>query len=60
MRLATNAMPIEIRELVIRTTVVTGRQPQPARPIDLGEAKREIIAACLEAVSDKLERPTQR
>ena len=53
-------MPIEIRELVIRTTV-TDDTPSPAqRQVDLGEAKKEIIEACLEEVWEKLERRTKR
>ena len=53
-------MPIEIRELVIRTTVVPEGRPQPAAPVDLGKAKREIIAACLEALRDQLVRQEER
>ena len=52
-------MPIEIRELVIRTTV-TDDAPPAQRQADLGEAKKEIIEACLEEVWEKLERRTKR
>ena len=53
-------MPIEIRELVIRTTVTDDAPPPAQRQADLGEAKKEIIEACLEEVWEKLERRTKR
>ena len=53
-------MPIEIRELVIRTTVTDDAPPPARRQVDLGEAKREIIEACLEEVWEKIERKTSR
>ena len=53
-------MPIEIRELVIRTTITDEAPPSARRSVDLGEAKREIIEACLEEVWEKLERKTKR
>jgi hypothetical protein len=52
-------MPIEIRELVIRTVV----DPHPSRtpsgrlaldPLELQQLKREIAAECLEHLRDEL------
>jgi hypothetical protein len=49
-------MPVEIRELVIRVTVDDGGS---ARPGD-GEARAEIVAACVEEVMRVLRRRRER
>lgn len=53
-------MPIELRELVIRTTIVSGTPSTPPPPKPLAEAKREIITACLDQVWEKLQRKAER
>ncbi len=53
-------MPVEIRELVIKTTVTDAAAPPAAQPMDRPEALREIVAACVEEVLDKLERQSER
>lgn len=52
-------MPIEIRELVIRTVVEPGRAPARAglRPEELEQLKREILRQCLTRLAQ--ERATQ-
>ncbi len=53
-------MPIEIRELVIRTTVTEASSPQRDAQINLSEVKREIIAESIEEVREKLNRKAER
>lgn len=53
-------MPIELRELVIRTTIVSGTPPAPPPAEPEEETRRAIIAACLDQVWEKLERKAER
>jgi len=57
-------MPIEIRELIIRTTVVSHKaddvQPVFANRQNLQSLKREIIKDCVEKVKDELLKAKER
>jgi len=53
-------MPVEIRELVIKTTVTETPSPRHEPPVDLAQVKREIVAACVEEVYEKLNRKAER
>lgn len=53
-------MPIEIRELVIKTTVRD--EPQQSAPADGGTQapREELVAACVERVMDLLKQQMER
>ena len=54
-------MPVEIRELVIRTTIVNGAGQPPAKAATAGGAGNEAtIAACVAQVLKILERKRER
>lgn len=55
-------MPVEIRELVIKTTVVAASDGQPGQataainPQDLQQLRREIMQACTRQIQEQLKR----
>lgn len=58
-------MPIEIKELIIRTTLVDastapGDQPKGVSPKEMERLKKEIIRECMDKVSRLLEKKIQR
>lgn len=53
-------MPVEIRELVIRTTVVSSASSSPPAPTLGGSGNEAIIAACVDQVLKVLERKRER
>ena len=59
-------MPIEIRELVIKTNVVTGGNYSQHLPIidsqhpSYVKFKEDIIAECIEEISDKIQSKYER
>lgn len=58
-------MPIEIRELIIKTSIVEGK-PEASRPQgtiskkELEKLKKEIIELCMEEIVDKLNKEKER
>ena len=53
-------MPVEIRELIIRTTVVNGSHSSDRSASETVQSQAEIIAACVEQVLKILERRRER
>ena len=56
-------MTVEIREMVVRTTIVGSRSHEAGETIpasDLEEVKREVLAACMARLVDYLERQKER
>lgn len=53
-------MPVEIRELVIRATVVDRNNNPPQEEINLQKLKREIMQECLDKLRKKQERKNKR
>lgn len=54
-------MPLEIRELVIRTQIVTEKIRQESDGLKFTKAERKaMIEECVEQVLDKLERSKDR
>lgn len=54
-------MPLEIRELVIRTTIET--EPRPAATAaaaDLQQLKKEVVRECLERLAAQHRKKTER
>jgi hypothetical protein len=53
-------MPVEIREIVLRARVAEpGETPSTAVP-DLEDLKQEILAECLEAIKEDLQKRSER
>ena len=56
-------MAVEIRELVVRTTI-SGSSREQGGQVDSGnsmeELKREVLAVCMEWLADYLERQKER
>lgn len=48
-------MPVEIRELVIRTTIVSpqGAKSDMLKPQDLAALKQQIVQECLRVLKEK-------
>ncbi|HEY1038132.1 MAG TPA: DUF5908 family protein [Bacteroidia bacterium] len=59
-------MPIEIRELIIKTTIVekmfpdTGQHKNPLSKRELEKLKKEIINSCTEQIIEKINREKER
>jgi hypothetical protein len=59
-------MPIEVRELIIKTTIVEknlpdkGQQKNTLSKRELENLKREIINSCTEEIIDKINREKER
>ena len=54
-------MPVEVRELVIRTRVEEGRTSRRAlTETDLEELKRTLVSRCVERVLEALEQRDER
>lgn len=57
-------MPIEIRELVIKTTVNENKEvhedPNVEHNVDPNKLKKDIINECVEVIMRKLERKDRR
>ena len=55
-------MPIEIRELIIKTTIDDGTRKNSTSesPINVSALKERIIEECLERINEMLERKEER
>ncbi len=54
-------MPVEIKELIIRATIVDGKDSQSQQQtVENIQAKEEIVAACVAQVLKILERKKER
>ncbi|MCG8472821.1 MAG: DUF5908 family protein [Desulfobacterales bacterium] len=56
-------MAVEIREMVVRTTISSGSREKKEDQGDchsLEEVKREVLAVCLERMADFLSRQKER
>lgn len=53
-------MPVEIRELVIRTRVSDEPTATPAQASTSQASREELVAACVEKVMDLLKQQTER
>jgi hypothetical protein len=55
-------MPIEIKELIIRATVIdnTNNRQQQKQDIDLRQLKRELIQECITRLRKKKEQKNSR
>ena len=53
-------MPIEIKELVIKATIVDKNKEKAEPPPQSKEAKEEIIADCVEQVMEILRKQEER
>lgn len=55
-----HAMPVEIRELVIRASVADGAAKDLQLQAALARLKREIFAQCMDKIEQHIERSTER
>jgi predicted ThiF/HesA family dinucleotide-utilizing enzyme len=48
-------MPVEIRELVIQTTIVSrpAGSPEPLSPVQLSALKKQIVQECLRLLQER-------
>lgn len=55
-------MPIEIKEMVINTSVQSSHRPTAATmpETDVAQMKKDIIKECMEKLKEHLQRQTQR